>query len=186
MSRAASPRSTRCEALWAAAGHDRRCARRGRPDRRRRARRAASPPTSPRAIAQAGPRAAMLLHRAADAALMGWPAIAAIPPVTRRYGRRLCRAGPQLPAARRALPRKPPRPSDVRQARGAAVRHRRADPPDHASPRPSTSSNSASPRWPPPATARSPSRSSPARSTRSRIGAGSAAPSLDSASSRAR
>ena len=27
-----------------------------------------------------GPRAAMLLHRAADAALMGWPAIAAIPP----------------------------------------------------------------------------------------------------------
>jgi 5,10-methylenetetrahydromethanopterin reductase len=38
------------------------------------------PADSPRAIAQAGPRAAMLLHRAADAALMGWPAIAAIPP----------------------------------------------------------------------------------------------------------
>src|SRR5579863_7553401 len=38
------------------------------------------PTDSPRAIAQAGPRAAMLLHRAADAALMGWPAIAAIPP----------------------------------------------------------------------------------------------------------
>ena len=37
------------------------------------------PADSPRAIAQAGPRAAMLLHRAADAALMGWPAIAAIP-----------------------------------------------------------------------------------------------------------
>ena len=36
--------------------------------------------TGPRAIAQAGPRAAMLLHRAADAALLGWPAIAAIPP----------------------------------------------------------------------------------------------------------
>src|SRR5437588_10038644 len=35
---------------------------------------------SPRAVAQAGPRAAMLLHRAADAALMGWPAIAAMPP----------------------------------------------------------------------------------------------------------
>jgi 5,10-methylenetetrahydromethanopterin reductase len=38
------------------------------------------PADSPRAIAQAGPRAAMLLHRAADAALSGWPAIAAIPP----------------------------------------------------------------------------------------------------------
>jgi 5,10-methylenetetrahydromethanopterin reductase len=38
------------------------------------------PADSPRAIAQAGPRAAMLLHRAADAALLGWPAIAAIPP----------------------------------------------------------------------------------------------------------
>jgi 5,10-methylenetetrahydromethanopterin reductase len=38
------------------------------------------PADSPRAVAQAGPRAAMLLHRAADAALMGWPAIASIPP----------------------------------------------------------------------------------------------------------
>ena len=37
------------------------------------------PADSPRAVAQAGPRAAMLLHRAADAALMGWPAVAAIP-----------------------------------------------------------------------------------------------------------
>ncbi len=39
------------------------------------------PADSPRAVAQAGPRAAMLLHRAADAALMGWPAIAAVPPI---------------------------------------------------------------------------------------------------------
>jgi 5,10-methylenetetrahydromethanopterin reductase len=38
------------------------------------------PADSPRAIAQAGPRAAMLLHRAADAALMDWPTIASIPP----------------------------------------------------------------------------------------------------------
>jgi 5,10-methylenetetrahydromethanopterin reductase len=38
------------------------------------------PADSPRAIAQAGPRAAMLLHRAADAALMGWPAMAGVPP----------------------------------------------------------------------------------------------------------
>src|SRR5579862_937973 len=38
------------------------------------------PADSPRAIAQAGPRAAMLLHRAADAALMGWPALAEMPP----------------------------------------------------------------------------------------------------------
>jgi len=38
------------------------------------------PADSPRAVAQAGPRAAMLLHRAADAALMGWPTIATVPP----------------------------------------------------------------------------------------------------------
>jgi 5,10-methylenetetrahydromethanopterin reductase len=40
------------------------------------------PADSPRAIAQAGPRAAMLLHRAADAALMGMPTMHpnAIPP----------------------------------------------------------------------------------------------------------
>ena len=38
------------------------------------------PTDSPRAIAQAGPRAAMLLHRAADAALMGLPPMAAFPP----------------------------------------------------------------------------------------------------------
>jgi 5,10-methylenetetrahydromethanopterin reductase len=38
------------------------------------------PADSPRAIAQAGPRAAMLLHRAADAALLGLPPIATFPP----------------------------------------------------------------------------------------------------------
>lgn len=38
------------------------------------------PADSPRAIAQAGPRAAMLLHRAADAELMGLPPMATIPP----------------------------------------------------------------------------------------------------------
>ncbi len=38
------------------------------------------PADSPRALAQAGPRAAMLLHRAADAALAGFPMIAAVPP----------------------------------------------------------------------------------------------------------
>ena len=37
------------------------------------------PADSARAVAQAGPRAAMLLHRAADAALAGWP-MAALPP----------------------------------------------------------------------------------------------------------
>jgi len=37
------------------------------------------PADSPRAVAQAGPRAAMLLHRAADAALLGLPTIATIP-----------------------------------------------------------------------------------------------------------
>ena len=44
------------------------------------------PADSPRAMAQAGPRAAMLLHRAADAALLGWPAIAAIPPAVADVG----------------------------------------------------------------------------------------------------
>jgi 5,10-methylenetetrahydromethanopterin reductase len=38
------------------------------------------PADSPRAIAQAGPRAAMLLHRAADAALAGLPIMAPMPP----------------------------------------------------------------------------------------------------------
>ena len=38
------------------------------------------PADSPRAVAQAGPRAAMLLHRAADAVLLGLPTIATIPP----------------------------------------------------------------------------------------------------------
>ena len=38
------------------------------------------PADSPRAIAQAGPRAAMLLHRAADAALAGMPMMAPMPP----------------------------------------------------------------------------------------------------------
>ena len=37
-------------------------------------------PASPRAMAQAGPRAAVLLHRAADAALAGLPNTSAIPP----------------------------------------------------------------------------------------------------------
>jgi 5,10-methylenetetrahydromethanopterin reductase len=37
------------------------------------------PADSPRAIAQAGPRAAMLLHQAADAALSGWPTMAPVP-----------------------------------------------------------------------------------------------------------
>jgi 5,10-methylenetetrahydromethanopterin reductase len=38
------------------------------------------PADSPRAIAQAGPRAAMLLHRAADAELAGLPMMAPMPP----------------------------------------------------------------------------------------------------------
>jgi 5,10-methylenetetrahydromethanopterin reductase len=37
------------------------------------------PADSPRALAQAGPRAAMLLHRAADAALVGLPMMAPLP-----------------------------------------------------------------------------------------------------------
>lgn len=41
------------------------------------------PADSPRAMAQAGPRAAVLLHRAADAALAGLPNTSAIPPSVR-------------------------------------------------------------------------------------------------------
>src|SRR5207253_9805983 len=38
------------------------------------------PADAPRAVAQAGPRAAMLLHRAADAAMAGLPMMAPMPP----------------------------------------------------------------------------------------------------------
>ena len=87
------------------------------------------PADLPRAIAQAGPRAAMLLHRAADASLAGLPMMAPMPPAAPSVAG-LRRAGPQIHTARRPLSRKPPRPFDVRQARGAAVCHRRIDPAD--------------------------------------------------------
>jgi 5,10-methylenetetrahydromethanopterin reductase len=87
------------------------------------------PADSPRAMAQAGPRAAVLLHRAADFDMEGWQNNSPVPPGARRSGRRLCRDGPPVPAARRALSNKPPRAFSVRQARGAEIRHRRAGPP---------------------------------------------------------
>jgi 5,10-methylenetetrahydromethanopterin reductase len=41
---------------------------------------AGEPADSPRAVAQAGPRAAVLLHRAADTALLGLPMVGSVPP----------------------------------------------------------------------------------------------------------
>ena len=70
------------------------------------------PAESPRAIAQTWAARRMLLHRAADAALMGLPTSAA-PPEVADCGRQLCRAGEKLSTARRALPRKPSWPLDV-------------------------------------------------------------------------
>jgi alkanesulfonate monooxygenase SsuD/methylene tetrahydromethanopterin reductase-like flavin-dependent oxidoreductase (luciferase family) len=72
------------------------------------------PADSPRAIAQAGPRAAMLLHRAADEALMGLPPMASAR--RRRCGGRLALA--RQFGRKRRLSRKPSRASDVRQTRG--------------------------------------------------------------------
>lgn len=43
------------------------------------------PADSPRAIAQAGPRAAVLLHRAADADMECWQNTSPVPPAVREY-----------------------------------------------------------------------------------------------------
>ena len=138
MSRAPSPRSREMRALWAAAGQAARRARGDRADRRRRPRRARAGQLAARHRAGRPARrdaAAPRRRRGAD----GLAGDRGDPARSGRHGGGLCRAGPQLPAARRALPRKPPRPSDVRQARGAAVHHRRPDPADGPSPRPSPS-----------------------------------------------
>ena len=89
------------------------------------------PADSPRAVAQAGPRAAVLLHRAADLDMEGWQNTSPVPPSVTGAGGRLRRDGARLRAAGRALSQQPPRPFRVRQAGGAEVRHRRTDPAHH-------------------------------------------------------
>ena len=88
------------------------------------------PYDSPRAMAQAGPRAAVVLHRAADEAIAGLPNSTPPHPSVAEAVRGLCRARQDLQARRRQVPQQPPRPPDVRQAGGAAIRHRRPDPHD--------------------------------------------------------
>ena len=58
------------------------------------------PADSPRAIAQAGPRAAMLLHRAADQALAGFPNATPAPPSVADTVARLCRVGAPISGRR--------------------------------------------------------------------------------------
>ena len=58
---------------------------------------------SERAMAQAGPRAAVMLHRAADEALSGLPNTSPVAAGTGRPGRRLCGAGEDVQAGRGAL-----------------------------------------------------------------------------------
>ena len=58
------------------------------------------PADSPRAVAQAGPRAAVLLHRAADLDMEGWQNTSPVPPSVQGAGRWLRRDGARLRAAR--------------------------------------------------------------------------------------
>ena len=81
------------------------------------------PADSERAMAQAGPRAAVMLHRAADEALVGLkPGVAML---SHARDRRLRRVRARLQARGRALSREPSRAPDVREARGEEVRHGR-------------------------------------------------------------
>jgi 5,10-methylenetetrahydromethanopterin reductase len=82
---------------------------------------------SERAMAQAGPRAAVLLHRAADEALSGLPNTSPIPEALAEpvAGYVALRAGG------RPLSDQPPRPSDGGEGDRAAIRDRGDDPPDH-------------------------------------------------------
>ncbi len=89
------------------------------------------PANSPRVVAQAGPRAAMLLHRAADAALAGLPMMAPMPPSVAET------VAGYVELARKFTPQGAHYLENHRghlmfvKPRGAAVCHRRADPPDH-------------------------------------------------------
>jgi 5,10-methylenetetrahydromethanopterin reductase len=88
------------------------------------------PADSPRAMAQAGPRAAVLLHRAADFDMEGWQNTSPVPQdVATEIAGYVEMARHYEPPD--ALPDQPPRPFCVRQTRGAQIRHRRADPAHH-------------------------------------------------------
>src|SRR5262249_21365500 len=83
------------------------------------------PASSERAMAQAGPRAAVMLHRAADEALAG------LAPGVTMVSRTRPEMQGYIDLARDfqgcALFAKPSRAPDVREARGEALRERRAD-----------------------------------------------------------
>jgi len=85
------------------------------------------PADSPRAMAQAGPRAATLLSRSRPAGLGQHDEGRARG--HRRGDRRVCRDGAPFRAARCALSLQPSRPFRLRETRGAALRDRRVDPP---------------------------------------------------------
>ncbi len=89
------------------------------------------PADSPRALAQAGPRAAVLLHRAADLDMEGWQNTSDVPPaVADSVAGYIAMARGFEPADARYL-HEPPRPFRVREAGGASFHHRRPDPPHH-------------------------------------------------------
>ncbi len=86
---------------------------------------------SPRVLAQAGPRAAVLLHRAADVDMQGWANTSDVPELGPRGSGGLRPDGARLRARGRAIPAEPSRALRVRQTGGAALRHPGADPSHH-------------------------------------------------------
>src|SRR5262249_30850739 len=89
------------------------------------------PADSPRAMAQAGPRAAVLLHRAADFDMEGWQNTSPVPDGRPAQAAGFVKSRPPLRAARPALPDQSPRPFCLCQPRGAQICNRRIDPAHH-------------------------------------------------------
>ena len=89
------------------------------------------PADSPRAVAQAGPRAAVLLHRAADLDMEGWQNTSPVPPSVKEQVDGYVAMARGFEPHGCALSQQPPRSFRVRQAGGAEVRHRRSDPAHH-------------------------------------------------------
>ncbi len=78
------------------------------------------PVDGPRGMALAAPRAAMLLHRAADTALAGYPAPLAMRPEFADAVEAYVEHARQFEPQGRVLSVQPPRPPDVRSARRTA------------------------------------------------------------------
>jgi 5,10-methylenetetrahydromethanopterin reductase len=72
------------------------------------------PADGPRGMAVAGPRAAMLLHRAADTALADYPAPLAMRPEFAEAVEAYVAHASGFRTGECLLPRQPPRPPDVR------------------------------------------------------------------------